>query len=207
MPPYRPVLRVRVFGRPNLQHLNFEVTAINVINMLDFLIMAIRLFFSWDITNQIFDLENSKSRSWPRTKLMDTFKVEHSMDLFVFRFNGNWTISFIRANYIFYLEKFKVKFMGKVKSHGQIWGLAFNWYVCILFHKNSTIFSCDQAALRMVFSVRLSHLFDCVPITVSSWNFQELSPRTRVRSMQNVKVRAQRSRSQRSRPNLTVSRL
>ena len=47
-------------------------------------------------------------------------------------------------------------------------------------------------------SVRLSHLFDYVPIIVSSWNFQELSHWTRVRSMQ--KVRGQRSRSQRSRP-------
>ena len=49
-------------------------------------------------------------------------------------------------------------------------------------------------------SVRLSHLFDHVPIIVSSWNFQELSHWTRVRSMQKVKVRGQRSRSQRSRP-------
>ena len=74
------------------------------------------------------------------------------------------------------------------------------------------IFSCDQAALWMVFSVRLSvclsvcpsvrlsHLFDYVPIIVSSWNFQELSHWTRVRSMQKVKVRGQRSRLQRSRP-------
>ena len=88
-------------------------------------------------------------------------------------------------------------------------------------------FSCDQAALWMVFSVRLSvchtflaatkqlyewyflsvclsvcpsHLFDYVPIIASSWNFQELSPRTRVTSMQKVKVIGQRSRSQRSRP-------
>ena len=37
-----------------------------------------------------------------------------------------------------------------------------------------------------------------------SW---ELSPRTRVTSMQKVKVRGQRSRSQRSQPNLTVSGL
>ena len=49
-------------------------------------------------------------------------------------------------------------------------------------------------------SVRLSHLFDYVPIIVSSWNFQELSHWTRVRSMQKVKFRGQRSRSQRSRP-------
>ena len=40
-------------------------------------------------------------------------------------------------------------------------------------------------------SVRLSHLFDYVPIIVSSWNFQELSHWTRVRSMQKVKVRGQ----------------
>ena len=78
-----------------------------------------------------------------------------------------------------------------------------------------TVFSCDQAALQMVFSVRpsvrpsvrLSHLFDYVLIIVSSWNFQELLPMTKVRSMQKVKVRGQRSRSQRSQPNLTVSRL
>ena len=54
----------------------------------------------------------------------------------------------------------------------------------------------------MVFSVCLSvrlsvcpsHLFDYVPIIVSSWNFLELSPRTRVTSMQKVKVRGQRSK-------------
>ena len=81
------------------------------------------------------------------------------------------------------------------------------------------LFSCDQAALWMVFSVCLSvrlsvclsvclsHLFDYVPIIVSSWNFQELLPMTKVTSMQKVKVRGQRSRSQRSTPNLTVSGL
>ena len=77
---------------------------------------------------------------------------------------------------------------------------------------NGSIFSCDQAALQMYFlSVRLSvcpsHLFDYVPIIVSSWNFQELLPMTKLRSMQKVKVRGQRSRSQRSQHNLTVSRL
>ena len=84
------------------------------------------------------------------------------------------------------------------------------WNLISLIYIN--IFSCDQAALWMVFSVRLSvclsvcpsvrlsHLFDYVPIIVSSWNFQELSHWTRVRSMQKVKVRGQRSRSQRSRP-------
>ena len=56
-------------------------------------------------------------------------------------------------------------------------------------------------------SVCLSHLFHHVPIIVSSWNFQELLPWSKVMSMQKVKVRGQRSRSQRSRPNLTVSGL
>ena len=63
------------------------------------------------------------------------------------------------------------------------------------FREWEGIFSCDQAALQMVFSVRLSvrlsHLFDYVPIIVSSWNFQELLPMTKVRSMQNVKVKGQ----------------
>ena len=78
---------------------------------------------------------------------------------------------------------------------------------------NDYIFSCDQAALWMVqsvclsvcLSVRPSHLFEHVPIIVSSWNFQELLTMTEVTSMKNVKVRGQRSRSQRSTPNLAVS--
>ena len=49
-----------------------------------------------------------------------------------------------------------------------------------------------------------SHLFDYVPIIVSPWNFQELLPMTEVTSMEKVKVRGQRSRSQRSTPNLAV---
>ena len=73
------------------------------------------------------------------------------------------------------------------------------FYVCL----SVPIFSCDQAALQMVFSVclsvclsvcpsvRLSHLFDYVPIIVSSWNFQELLPVTEVTSMQKVKVKGQ----------------
>ena len=48
-------------------------------------------------------------------------------------------------------------------------------------------------------------LFDYVHIIVSSWNFQELLPMTKSTSMQKVKVRGQRSRSQRSTPNLAVS--
>ena len=62
---------------------------------------------------------------------------------------------------------------------------------------------CPSVRLSVCPSVRLSHLFDNVPIIVSSWNFQELSHWTKVRSMQKVKVRGQRSRSQRSRLNFS----
>ena len=31
--------------------------------------------FDWDIANSIFDLENSRSRSWPRSNLMVTFEA------------------------------------------------------------------------------------------------------------------------------------
>ena len=51
--------------------------------------------------------------------------------------------------------------------------------------------------------VHLSHLFHYVPIIVSSWNFQ-LLPMTEVRSMQKVKIRGQRSWSQRSKPHLKI---
>ena len=106
----------------------------------------------------------------------------------------------------------------KLAAAPNYWGQSHIFWTCP-GEPTVPIFSCDQAALWMVFSVRLSvcpsvrlsvrlsHLFDYVPIIVSSWNFQELSLGTRVRSMQKVKVRGQRSRSQRSRPNLTVSGL
>ena len=56
-------------------------------------------------------------------------------------------------------------------------------------------FSCDQAALRTLqsvcLSVRLLHLFHHVAVIVSSQNFQELLPLTKVISMQKVKVKGQ----------------
>ena len=66
---------------------------------------------------------------------------------------------------------------------------------------------CLSVCLSVRPSVCLSHLFHHVPIIVSSWNFQELLPWSKVMSMQKVKVRGQRSRSQRSTPNLAVSGL
>ena len=38
--------------------------------------------FGWDIANSIFNLENSRSKSWPRSNLMVTFKALHSIDMF-----------------------------------------------------------------------------------------------------------------------------
>ena len=58
---------------------------------------------------------------------------------------------------------------------------------------------------RADMSVCLLHLFHYVAIIVSSWNFQELLPLAAVMSMQMVKVRGQRSMSQRSKPDLAIS--
>ena len=77
-------------------------------------------------------------------------------------------------------------------------------FICSIREWGLVLFSCDQAALWMVQSVclsvrpsvclsvrRPSHLFDYVPIIVSTWNFQELLPVTEVKSMQKVKVKGQ----------------
>ena len=49
-----------------------------------------------------------------------------------FSFHANQTIlGWDIANYIFDLEKFKVKVKAKVKADGHIWGLEFNQYVCL----------------------------------------------------------------------------
>ena len=54
------------------------------------------------------------------------------------------------------------------------------------------LFSCEQAARRTLLSVCLSHFFDNVPLILSSWNFQELFPMTKVMPMQ--KDKGQRSK-------------
>ena len=81
---------------------------------------------------------------------------------------------------------------------------------------NIAVFSCDQAALRIPLSVCPSvHLSVSLSVTPSSlWSchriimkFQELLPLTKVMFRQKFKIRGQRSRSQRSKPNLAVSGL
>ena len=43
-----------------------------------------RTIFGWDIVNSIFDLENSKSKSCPRSNPLVTFEAQSSIDVFVF---------------------------------------------------------------------------------------------------------------------------
>ena len=45
-----------------------------------------RTIFGWDIANSIFDLENSRSRSWPRSNPLVTFEPQSSIAMFAFRF-------------------------------------------------------------------------------------------------------------------------
>ena len=45
-----------------------------------------RTIFYRDIANSIFDLENPRSRSWPRSNPMVTLEVLRSIDMYAFRF-------------------------------------------------------------------------------------------------------------------------
>ena len=88
-------------------------------------------------------------------------------------------------------------------------------FVCFYFHSKFLISSLSLFFRFLVAtkhgsirpSVCLWHLFHYVPVIVSSWNYQELLPLTKVISRQMTKVRGQKSRSQRSKPHLTVSGL
>ena len=73
---------------------------------------------------------------------------------------------------------------------------AFTSWCCIPISRPPRVIKTFQTSLLLT-----------VPIIRSSWNFQELLPMTKVMSMQKVKVRGQRSRSQRSWPHLAVSGL
>ena len=64
-----------------------------------------RTTFGWDIGNSIFDLENSRSKSWPRSNLMVTFGALELNRYVCFSFRGNRTIfGWDIANSIFDLE-------------------------------------------------------------------------------------------------------
>ena len=63
------------------------------------------------------------------------------------------------------------------------------WKINGIIIRRSAVLKTINCAIQM--SVCLSHLFGYGPIIVSSWNFQELLPMTKVRSMQKVKVKGQ----------------
>ena len=64
-----------------------------------------RTTFAWDIGNSIFDLENLRSRSWPRSNLMVTFEALEFNRYVCYSFRGNRTIfGWDIANSIFDLE-------------------------------------------------------------------------------------------------------
>ena len=90
---------------------------------------------SWDKANSIFDLENSRSRSWPRGNLMATFEALSSKSnclLFVsWQSDHFWLRSYSKFNIWPWKFKFKFKVMAKVKSDYHIWGLEFNRYKSI----------------------------------------------------------------------------
>ena len=119
--------------------------------------------------------------------------------------SGPWLAFYLRNADI---ERYSVThFTGRLWAH--IWNLVNN------------IFSCDQAALRTLLSVCLSvRLSVClsvrpsvIPISLCSHHriimkfSGVLLPMTKVMCMQKVKVRGQRSRSQRPKPNLKLSGL
>ena len=104
-----------------------------------------RTTFGWDIGNSIFDLENSRSRSWQRSNLVVTFEALSSIDMFAFRFVAIGPLWLRYSKFYIWPWKFKVKVMAKVKPDGHIWALEFNRYVCFSFHGNRTIFGWDIA--------------------------------------------------------------
>ena len=124
----------------------------------------------WDTAISKFDLENPWSRPcvWSNmSKVRVTFDLENSKVMVKFKPIGHiWGLEFNRCLLFrsvspgpcqsdhFWLRysiyhicpwKFKVKVMGKAKSHGHIWGLRFNWYICFSFRGNRTIFGWDIA--------------------------------------------------------------
>ena len=73
-----------------------------------FSIRGNRTTFGWDIGNSIFELVNSRSRSWPRSNLVVTFEALEFNQYVCFSFRGNQTIfGWYIANSIFDLENSK----------------------------------------------------------------------------------------------------
>ena len=103
-----------------------------------FLFRGNRTTFGWDIGNSICYLENSRSRSWPRSNLMVAIEALGSIDMFAFRFVAIGPFWLRYSKFYIWPWIFKVKVMIKVKPDGHIWALEFNRYVCFSFRGNRT---------------------------------------------------------------------
>ena len=91
-----------------------------------------RTIFGRDIANSIFDIENSRSRSSPRSNLMVTFEVLRSISMFAFRFV---------AIVPFFAEIYSIRYL-TLKIQGQGYGQGQTWWshlkprvqsMCLLF--------------------------------------------------------------------------
>ena len=100
-----------------------------------------RTTFGWDIGNSIFDLENSRSRSWPMSSLMVTFEALEFNRYVCFSFRGNRTIfGWYIANSIFDIENSGSRSWPMSSLMVTFEALEFNRYVCFSFCGNRTIF-------------------------------------------------------------------
>ena len=74
--------------------------------------------FGWDIANSMFDLENSRSRSWPRSNSMVTFETQSSIDMFAFCFVAIGPFLAVRySKFHIWPWKFKVKVTTKIDQN------------------------------------------------------------------------------------------
>ena len=80
---WRWKLKVKVMAKVKP---NGQIRALEFSRYVCFLFRGNPTIFGWDIANSIFDLENSRSRSWPKSNPMVTFEPKSSIDMFAFRF-------------------------------------------------------------------------------------------------------------------------
>ena len=141
-----------VCGQRSRSHLTFKIQTDHIWGLefnryVCFSFCGNRATFGWDIGNCIFDLENSWSRSWPRSNLMVTFEALSSTDMLVF---VSWQSDHCWLRYrkfYIWLWKFKV-IQGQGHGQGQtLWSHLGPWVqsICLLFRGNRTIFGWEIA--------------------------------------------------------------
>ena len=95
------------------------------------------------------------------------------------------------------------------RAHNEVTVMQHNGHNPLIFLATTKqLYEWSSSSVRLSVCLSVRHtFFHHVRIIVSSWKFQGWLPMTGVMSMQKVKVRGQRSRSQRSKPNLAFSGL